>query len=558
MKLTMIAAFVAAALSGAAANQTFAQGVERSEAIASADALSQISMYSYRDGPKSDLFLRGTPLAGTAEGKARVEYQNGNARISAEAWDLPKPASLGPYTTYVLWAVTPDGRATNRGVIGASDGGKGEVETGYAASQFALIVTAEPHFAVTIPSTMMVLYNVADKVKGTTSKVTTLTQRIDYASLANSRLTRMAVNEANPLEIVQARYAIAIARDAGADRFGSTSFTTANQKLAAAEEALGAKHRSDRKDAPGLAREAVIAGEDARRSALLAATESATAEDKRAAEIAATNTANDAADVAARAAATEAALSKQAASMAATNAANETARVAATAAAAEAAASSQAAAMAATNAANETARVAATAVAAEAAASSQAASTAATNAANETARVAATEAAIAADAASLAASREAAGVEHDRAAVAARADLRNRLNDALPTRDTSRGLVAEVGGVQFATGAATINGGARESLSKFSGIVASYPGLRFNVEGHTDNVGGVAMNNELSLKRAMTVRDYLIGQGVPASSIDVAGLGLSMPIGDNSTTAGRERNRRVEIVVSGGPLIAAN
>jgi outer membrane protein OmpA-like peptidoglycan-associated protein len=504
MKLTLIAAFVAAALSGAVVTQAFAQGVERSEAIASSDTLSQISMYSYRDGRKSDLYLRGTPLAGTAEGKAQVEYENGNARISAEAKNLPDPASLGPYTNYVLWAVTPDGRATNQGVIGGPDGGKGQLETQYGASQFALIVTAEPHFAVTIPSTMIVLYNVGDDVKGTESKVTTLTQRIDYGSgsLAGSRLTRTTIDETNPLEIVQARYAIAIARAAGADRFSSAAYATANQKLAAAEGALVGRSRSERKTAPGLAREAVIAGEDARRSALLAATESATAEEKQAAEVAATEAANDAA------------------------------RVAATAAATAAAASSQAA--------------------------SQAASTAATNAANDTARVAATAAATAAEAASRVASQAATAVEHERAAVAARDDLRNRLNEALPTRDSSRGLVAEIGGVQFATGAASINSSARESLAKFSGIVASYPGLRFKVEGHTDNTGGVAMNNELSLKRAMTVRDYLIGQGVPASSIDVAGLGLSAPIGDNSTTAGRERNRRVEIVVSGGPLIAAN
>src|SRR5690606_16625582 len=127
----------------------------------------------------------------------------------------------------------------------------------------------------------------------------------------------------------------------------------------------------------------------------------------------------------------------------------------------------------------------------------------------------------------------------------------------LPTRDSSRGLIAEIGGVQFATGAAEANTTARESLARFSGIVASYPGLRFNVEGHTDNVGSAAMNRELSLRRAMTVRDYLIAQGVAASSIDVAGLGLSAPIGDNSTADGRARNRRVEIVVSGGPLAAA-
>ena len=88
--------------------------------------------------------------------------------------------------------------------------------------------------------------------------------------------------------------------------------------------------------------------------------------------------------------------------------------------------------------------------------------------------------------------------------------------------------------------------------------MASYPELRFNVEGHTDNVGSAAMNQELSLRRAMTVRDYLIEQGVPASKIDVAGLGLSAPIGDNATTDGRARNRRVEIVVSGAPLTTAN
>jgi outer membrane protein OmpA-like peptidoglycan-associated protein len=492
MKLTMIAAFVAAALSASATIQTFAQSVERSEAIASSDALSQISMYSYREGRKSELLLRGTPPAATADGKVQVEYQNGNARISAQVKALPDPASLGPYTTYVLWAVTPDGRANNQGVIGGIEGGKGELTTQYGAPQFALIVTAEPHFAVTIPSTMIVLYNVGDNVKGTESKVTTLTQRINYASLAGSRLTGVTVDNTHPVEFVQARYAIAIARAAGADRFGSLAYATANQKLAAAEAAVIARKSSERRTAPGLAREAVIAGEDARRSALLASENAA--DEKLAAEVAATKAANDAAAVEAAAAASAAAASSRAA----------------------------------------------------------------TDAANDTARIAATAAAAAADTASLVASQAATAVEHDRAAAAARDDLRNRLNEALPTRNTGRGLVSEIGGVQFATGTANIDGNARESLSKFSGIVASYPGLRFKVEGHTDNTGSISVNNELSLKRAMTVRDYLIGQGVPASSIDVAGLGLSTPIGDNSTAAGRERNRRVEIVVSGGPLIAGN
>jgi len=455
---------------GSVSAATRAQGVQQAEAIAASDVLSQISMYSYREGRKSDLFFRGTPIAATAQGKAEVEYQDGNARILAEVENLPEPALLGPYTTYVLWALTPDGRATNQGVIGSHSGGKGEVETQYGASQFALIVTAEPHFAVTMPSTMMALYNVGDDVQGSESKVTTLTERADYASLGRATLSRVAIDEENPVEIVQARYAIAIAGAAGADRFASPAFETAHRKLAAAETALGGKRKSERRTAPGLAREATVAGEDARRSAMIASDESAAAADARAAAAAAAEAANTVARAAARDAAAEAA-----------------------------------------------------------------------SAATE----AATDAVLAIEAAT--------EVERERSAVAARNDLRERLNAALPTRDSNRGLVSEIGGVQFATGSAETNVSGRESLARFSGVVASYPDLQFKVEGHTDNVGNVAANNELSLRRAIAVRDYLIGHGVAASKIDVAGFGSSMPVGDNSTVDGRARNRRVEIVISGGP-----
>jgi outer membrane protein OmpA-like peptidoglycan-associated protein len=449
---------------GAAPAAAFAQGIQRNEAIASSDVLSQISMFSYREGPESDLLFRGTPIAGTAEGKAEVEYQNGNARISAKVRDLPQPAKLGPYTTYVLWALSPDGRAANQGVIGGSSGGKGEIETQYNAPQFALIVTAEPHFAVSAPSTMIVLYNVADGVKGTESKVTTLTERADY-----SRLTPIAIDDrTNPTELVQARYAVAIASAAGAERFAAKDYAAANQKLAAAEMATQSKKRSERKTAPGLAREAVIAGADTRREAMLASAAAA----QEAQRVASAN--------------------------AATGAANRVAAVAANAAA-------------------------------EVAASASAAATESQRQRSEAA-----------------------------AAATARADLFNRLNSALPTRETDRGLVADVGGVLFATGRAEINAAAREDVSRFSGIVASYPGLRFNVEGHTDSIGSVATNNELSVRRAITIRDYLIAQGVPASSINVAGLGSSKPIGDNSTVDGRARNRRVEIVLSGVPLASNN
>ena len=486
----MILTVAAWAAIGVTPVATQAQGVERSEDIASSGVLSQISMFSYRDGHKSDLFLHGTPIAENAQGSARVEYQKGNAQISAKVKNLPKPASLGPYTTYVLWALTPDGRASNMGVLAGAEGGKGEMKTQYNASQFALIVTAEPHFAVSVPSTMIAMYNVADNVEGAAqSKVTTLTERADY-----SKLTGIAIDKTTPVEVVQARYAVAIAKSAGADRFATQSYTTATLKLAEAEAALKGNN-SQRKAAPELAREAVTAGEDARRAGMLASAAAATEAQRQAAA--------DAADKASR----EAASASAEATVAAANASAQ-ATVAAANASAEA-----------------------TAVAAQTAAAT-----------------------------TLAATQLATETEHQKsaseAAVAARRDLLGRLNAALPTRESDRGLISEIGGVQFATGTADINASARENLAKFSGIVASYPGLRFNIEGHTDSTGSIATNNELSMRRAMTVRDYLITRGVPASSIDVAGLGSSTPLGDNTTVDGRARNRRVEIVLSGGLLAA--
>jgi outer membrane protein OmpA-like peptidoglycan-associated protein len=491
---TALVAAAAWAVIGLTPVAALAQGVQRSEAIASSDVLSQISMFSYREGPKSQLLFRGTPIAATAQGKAQVEYQNGNSQISAEVDDLPKPASLGPYTTYVLWALTPDGRASNKGVIGSHEGGKGEMDTQDGASQFALIITAEPHFAVSVPSTMIVLYNVADDVKGGESKVTTLTERADY-----SRLSAIAIdNDSNPLEIVQAKYSLAIARAAGADRFATAEYATATEKLGAAERAMKGKN-SERKAAPAMAREAIVAGEDARRAGMLASAAAAV----EAQRVAAAN----ASDQAARRAAAEA---------------EETARIAASA-------SSEAA--------RQTAAATAEAARQAALASNDAANAAAREAAAATA--AATEA------------------ERLNAGIAARADLRNRLDAALPTRESNRGLISEIGGVHFATGAATLNDSARENLAKFSGIVASYPTMRFNIEGHTDSTGSVATNNALSLQRAMSVRDYLIGRGVSAASIDVAGLGSSTPLSDNASADSRARNRRVEIVLSGGPLTAS-
>jgi outer membrane protein OmpA-like peptidoglycan-associated protein len=425
-------AFLFALLAAAASLPAAAQEGSQAQALPSTDPLSQISVFNFREGSKSDLFLRGTPIAPNANGEVDVEFEDGNARITADVEDLPEASSLGPYTTYVLWALTPDGRAQNQGVVAGLSGGKGSLDTTYNSSQFALIVTAEPDFAVTLPSRMVVLYNAPDKVEGTESKLTATVEHADY-----SKLEPIAMEKDTPVALVQARYAVEIAEQAGAARYAPEAFSNAEEKLSAAEAAQSGD-RKERKSAPDLARVAVVAGEDARRAALAGAV-----------------------------AAAEAVRTEEAESRAAAAAAEE---------------------------------------------------------------------------------------EQRRAAEAAAQDLEARLNAALPTRETPKGLVSNIGGAHFATGSAELDVAAREGLAKFSGVVASYPGLRFEVDGYTDNTGDEATNRELSLRRAIAVRDYLVSQGVPASAIDVNGFGPSNPIASNATAAGRAENRRVEIVVSGGPL----
>src|SRR5216684_3953269 len=96
--------------------------------------------------------------------------------------------------------------------------------------------------------------------------------------------------------------------------------------------------------------------------------------------------------------------------------------------------------------------------------------------------------------------------------------------------------------------------GAREKLAKISGIVLAHPGLSLQIEGHTDSVGGDDFNQQLSERRADSVRDFLAEQGVSASSITARGFGKTQPVASNDTPEGRQRNRRVELVVNGDAI----
>jgi len=134
-------------------------------------------------------------------------------------------------------------------------------------------------------------------------------------------------------------------------------------------------------------------------------------------------------------------------------------------------------------------------------------------------------------------------------------DLRARLlehfNRVLPTTDTPRGLVVDMGDVLFDTGKSDLRTEGREDLAKLSGIVLNYPSLRLTIEGHTDNTGNAEINQTLSEQRANAVRNYLVNQGLAAGSVSTQGLGMNNPVADNGTAEGRQKNRRVEIIVSG-------
>jgi outer membrane protein OmpA-like peptidoglycan-associated protein len=159
-----------------------------------------------------------------------------------------------------------------------------------------------------------------------------------------------------------------------------------------------------------------------------------------------------------------------------------------------------------------------------------------------------------AEAAALRAKEEAAQAEAEKARLAAetlRSQLLEQFNRILDTRDSVRGLVVNLGDVLFDTGKFDLRPIAREKLARLSGIVLAHPGLNLEIEGHTDSTGSDELNQKLSEQRAGAVRSYLLEQALPEANLTAAGFGKTMPVADNATAAGRQQNRRVEIIVSG-------
>jgi len=457
--------------------------------------------YRHRSGA-SDVDFAGTALLPSADGKAKVRSKRGTLEVEAEFGNLQSPTTFGPeYLTYVMWAISPEGRAVNLGEVLVGDNNRSKLTATTDLQAFALIVTAEPYYAVRQPSNVVVLENVvrAD-TKGTTEDVNAkyeLMERGGYLP-TGYKFDPVVLNADLPLEFYEARNALRIAQSEGAEQYAGASYQHAVQLMNTADAQAISKH-VDRKPLIAVAREAVQTAEDAREIAVKKIDEERRANDLQASSDAQARSQAQAADAL---------------------------------------------------------RLQGQAQADAAKAQADAAKAQADMAANQTASSAAISAAQAdAEQARLAA-QTAQSNEHqaDSDKAAMRAQLSEQLNKILETRDSARGLIVSMSDVLFDTGRYSLKPGAREKLAKVAGILIAYPGLNIEVGGYTDNVGGDTMNQTLSENRAGAVRDYLVEQGVATSSVSAKGFGNTLPVASNDNAAGRQENRRVELVVSGDAI----
>ncbi len=513
--------------------------------------------YQHRSGA-TKIDFRGSDMLPGARGEAKVESKQGYIEIEVE-FDALHPANkLGPeYLTYVLWAITPEGRTSNLGEI-LLNGTKSKLNVTTDLQVFALVVTAEPYYSVTRPSDLIVMENVvrADtrgKIEEVDAKYELL-QRGQYQRLSNPLALKL--DREVPLELYQARNALQIARSIGADRLATETFQKAEKSLAQAEAYQ--TRNAGRKPVTMMSREAVQTAEDARAIAVKRQEEEALATERRQSaerealaqsERVAAQTERDrvtreaeAARLQAQADAERLTREKDAQAAAASADAdrvkreNEARALAAAAEADRLKAESDARALAAKM---EAGRLQAESEARLAATAAEADRLRQENEAQRLASQAAIDRA----------ARDTARAEAEKAEL--RSQLLKQFNAVLQTRDTARGLIVNMSDVLFDTGRYTLRPVAREKLAKVAGIVAGHPGLKLDVEGHTDSVGSEDYNQRLSEQRGGAVRDYLTQAGMPAASVTTKGLGENQPVASNDTANGRQQNRRVELVISG-------
>jgi len=485
--------------------------------------------YRHHSG-STKIDFKGTDLMPSAHGEAKVNTTRGAMKIEAEFGNLQSPKSFGnEYLTYVLWAISPEGRAINLGevLVGGNDRSKLDVTTQLQA--FAMIVTAEPYYAVRRPSDVVVMENdIRPDTVGTTERVDAkyeLTGRGGYIPTGYN-FDPVLISARLPLEFYEARNAVRIAESEGADRYAKTSYANAIRQLTEADS-MASRRNIDTKPLIAISREVVQTAEDSREIAMKAReTESGDAKNRALAGSAADAKAQSMIDAEARRRAEDAEANANAgqANAQAGQANAEADKLEA-----------------------DRKRREAERNAADAQAGQQNAQAAAMTADQQR---------LAAEAES--ARNKAAADSSDeqlQKALREREELRARLliqlNAILMTRDTARGLVVNMSDVLFDTAKYTLRPEAREKLAKISGIILAYPSLNLAIEGNTDSVGGDAYNQDLSERRAGAVRDYLAEQKIPGTSMTAKGFGKTQPVATNDTADGRQANRRVELVVSG-------
>jgi outer membrane protein OmpA-like peptidoglycan-associated protein len=469
----------------------------------------------YRQGGSVKAAFQATELLAGASGEAKVEAKKTSVAIEAKLQGMEEANKFGlEYLTYVLWAVSPEGRAVNLGEL-TLDKTNAHLKTSTDMQTFGLIVTAEPYFAVNQPGNVVVLESVVPENIAQGEEITAkyeLLGRGTY-SASNERIQNaiFGIDRTTPMELFEARNAVRIAHIAAADKYATSILAKADQQLTAAETSY--RQKQGKAAVESAARETTQTAEEARVMAVKQRAEddaqAQAAADKKAAE-----------DREAKARADTEAESKRRADA-------EAAQKQAEAAKADA----------------EKMKAEAQQAAAEAIAQQQAL-------AAETAKAQAA----AAQSDQLRQEAEQMRQQAEKEKQELRARLLQQLNTILSTRDTARGLIANMSDVLFKTGSFELLPGARERLAKVSGIVLAYPSLHLQIEGHTDSVGTDEYNQTLSEKRAGAVRDYLVQQGIAADAIEARGLGKTQPIASNETPEGRQQNRRVELVLSGDAI----
>lgn len=420
----------------------------------------------------TEIELMGTVLVRNASGEATVKSEDGGIQITAKVKNLP-PASTfgGEFLTYVLWGISTEGRATNLGEL-VLEHGKAKVKVTEKLQTFGLVVTAEPYYAVSQPSDVVVLENAVGKDSKSQFELIDAKYELLKRGQYNVNMAPsdpMVMDEKTPFAVYQARNAVRIARASGAPYYAPEAFGKAQDYLNQAEVSGGAK-----KARIINAREAIQRAEDARLISVQKQDVERLAMERKMAQDKLDDTKRQAADAAAVAAAAE------------------------------------------------------------------------ESALDQKRRAEAENAGLRSKNEGLQARNE-----------GLRTRLMEQLNAVLQTRATARGLIVNMSGVLFENGKATLLPAAREKLAKIAGILSTHKGLRIEADGFTDSNGGDALNQRLSEARAANVKDYLVSQGVQGDSVTSKGFGKESPIASNETSAGRQENRRVELVVSGEGLTTA-